>query len=432
MTLPDDPVYQRYLGLDVHKDFIQVAALDAQGNQLFERRIPNNEELEFFALTLRRTDAVALEATCNAFALHDLFSAHAGEVVVVNAYRTKLIAQSRVKTDKVDALVLAQLLRTRFIATVWVPPREIRELRSLLALRTSLNRQGTCMKNSIHAMLRGHRLRFGGKELFSVKGRQWLDQQTWSNIDRFRLNELLSMLDSNQASQDRLEAFIAQLAVANPIVQRLMQLHGLGFFSALAVYAEIGDINRFATPGKLASYAGLTPSVHQSGNGQAYYGSITKAGRKRLRWILVEAVQAAARHEPRMEEFFNRVRARKGWNVAIVACAHKLLIRIWHVWHDAVNARHLDPALYTRKLQGLAWAAGGKRLRELGDKNSAAFINRTCTELGVMLSTDAPRGRERRRRPAPSAAPQPTGTALNTESVVAAAACAPALATASR
>lgn len=407
-------VIVRYIGIDVHKDMAYVHALDQHGNKLFRTRLRMELQFDAFAETLGPQDHVALEATTHAFTLHDVLAEHAGEVVVVNPIKTALIAKARVKTDKLDARILAELMRCGFIYAVWVPPMKIRQLRSLVGQRIGRNKDRTRVKNAIHALLRTYRLTPPVKDPFTQRGRVWLQRVELEPLARFQMDQHLQLLDAIENNIRALEGEIARLAADNPMVKRIMQVTGLSYYTALAVYAEIGDIERFPSAKQLASYVGIVPSVDQSGD-HCYYGRITKAGRKRLRWILIEAAHTAVKHDASLSRFYHRIAYKKGKNVAKVAVARKLVVRLWYMWHEDENLRTLNKGLWTRKLQQLAWKVGSQH--RAGSVQE--FIAATASELGVPLTPDQARGRKRGRKketsaPAPGTESAPAQNATPT------------------
>jgi len=399
----------RFFGIDIHKDVAYVCAVDGQGRIVLSLAVPMNHAFDQFAAQLTKADHVAVEASTNAFAIHDVLARYAGEVVVVNPIKTRLIAEARIKSDKLDAQNLAQLLRSGFIYQVWVPPTEIRELRSLVGQRTGLNKQRTQVKNALQALLRTHRIEYETGKVFTQAGRRWLRSLELPGLATFQRDQHLTLLESIEVNLAAYDKEIARLAGDNPVAKRLMQQTGINYYSALAIYAEIGDIERFSSPKKLCSYAGLVPTLDQSGK-KCRVGRITKAGRKRLRWILVECAQVACNHDPSLKKCFDRIAQKKGRNVAVVAVARRLLVRIWHLWHEDENHRHMKKDLWTRKLQDLAYDIG---CRELG-KQSTDFIQDTAQELEVKLTEEQARGRARNRKKkeavAEQTAPAPTTT----------------------
>lgn len=387
----------RYFGMDIHKEFAMIAAVDVQQQEILAPiKVPMNDLAQWAAHHLTEQDQVALEVTNNAWAVYDDLVAHAGHVVVANPYKTRLIAEARIKSDKVDALVLAKLLASRFIADVWVPEVSVRQQRALSAHRTSLRKQLTQCKNRIHAILRRHNLDCPENDLFTQAGRAWLSSArvTLSPCEQLQLRQLLAQLDLLQGQFDETDRTIAELACHDQRVTRLMQITGIGYFTAFAVLAIIGDIQRFPTAKKLSAYAGLVPSLHQSGS-RTYLGSITKTGSPPLRWLMVEAAHSAVRWDPYWQQVHDRICHRRGPNVATVAVARKLLVVIWHLLHHQTAYYHLLPEPFVRKLQNWAYRIGRDALPAL---SSLAFVQNQLAaldfdDLAANLTTQGRSGR---------------------------------------
>ena len=348
----------RYFGMDVHKDFVMGAAVDEQQEVVQKPfRVELSNLKAWAAKNLTAEDEVALEVTGNAWYAYDLLAAHAGQVVVSNPAKTRLIAQARIKSDKHDALILARLLASRFICDVWVPVSKVREHRALAAHRATLRKQSTQTKNRVHALLCRHNLRCPTGAVFSPEGRTWLKNLTLSMVEQLELNQLLDQLDLLQRQISEADRMIARLAQYDPRMTRLLQITGVGVYTAFAVLASIGDIHRFPTPKNLTSYAGLVPSLHQSGQ-QCYTGSITKAGRSILRWLMVEAAHIAIRHDPHWRQVYQHIAARRGHSIALVAIARKLLVVIWHLLAREAPYYYLNPKTFERKLKAWAYLIG--------------------------------------------------------------------------
>lgn len=203
----------RYVGLDVHREVLQACILDAHGRLLerhrFELTRPNLEA--FLRERLRPQDRVALEATTNTWAVVDALQPHVAEVVVGNPLRTRAIAEAKVKTDKVDAEVLAQLLRCDYLPQVWQPDAATRRLRELTAYRTGLVADQTRLKNRVHSLLAQRLIRVPVAVLFSPPGRAWLDQLALSQSDRLMLAGHLGRIDQLEADLAGVEKHLAAL-----------------------------------------------------------------------------------------------------------------------------------------------------------------------------------------------------------------------------
>jgi len=230
---------------------------------------------------------------------------------------------------------LAQLLRADLLPEAWIAPPAVRQLRALLRHRVQLVRLRTLLRNRIHAVLadHGHDRPAG---YWSGPGREWLASLPLPAVSREVVEDGLALIDATEVRIDRLDWEIVQRARSDPRVKVLTQLPGVGPFTALVILAEIGDITRFPTARKLASWAGLTPTVRGSDR-VAHYGHISKQGSVWLRWVLCEAAQTAKR-SPQFAAGYQAIAARRGKKIATTAVARKLLTRTWHLLTDAERA----------------------------------------------------------------------------------------------
>lgn len=311
-----------YIGLDVHRRVCHATVL--QESKLYQYRFPNTpEELERFLSGFQRAQ-IAFEATYCWQPVYELAESLGHEVHLAHPKETRLIAKRRIKTDARDSEVLARLLEIGWLPEAYVPPKPVRELRELLGLHARLIRESTRMKNRIHAELAKAGIELEIKP-FTRKGRRLLRELGNPRIDCY-----LDLLESIEAKLRAIRREIRRRAELSEDAQLLMTIPGVGHYSALLITAEIADIDRFPNPEALHSYAGLVPSVEQSGN-HTKHGSITKEGRPLLRWVLIECAWMHVMHAPnsRLVRFYRRLARRKGKPVALVATARKLLVAIY-------------------------------------------------------------------------------------------------------
>jgi transposase len=247
-----------------------------------------------------------------------------------------------VENDKVDAAILAQLLRADLLPEAWIAPPAIRALRALLRHRIQLVRLRTLLRNRIHAVLADHGYdRPAG--CWSGPGRQWLAQLPLPAVSRRVIDDDLALIDALAEPIAQLDAQVAERAKADPRVKVLTGLPGVGELTALMILAEVGDFTRFANARKLAAWAGLTPTVRGS-DLVVRHGHISKQGSAWLRWILCEAAQTAKR-SPEFAPTYQAILRRRGKNIATTAVARKLLTRAHHLLTTAetpsrTRARH--------------------------------------------------------------------------------------------
>jgi len=390
----------RFVGLDVHKRVLQICILDAQGKVLLEERLEEFDReklLEFARTKLTPQDRVALEATTNTWAVVRLLRPFVAEVVASNPLATKAIAQAKVKTDKIDARVLAQLLRCDFLPSVWQPDEATSLLRELTSRRTALVQDRTAVRNRIHSLLAVRLLNVPCDELFGPAGRAWLAGLSAEDLDaqgRLILDADLRLHDAIQREVETLEDEMARRGYSDARVKLLMTLPGVDVTAAETLLAALGDVSRFPTADHAASYVGLTPSTRQSAD-RSYHGPITKRGNSHARWMLVQAAHHVGKHPGPLGHFFRKLAKRKNYNVAVVAAARKLVAIAVNMLIHNEPYRYATPASTSQKLAKLRVRATGERRRggsPKGQKSQALVpgggrtiksLQRVCQDEGL-------------------------------------------------
>jgi len=351
----------RVIGMDIHRSFAQVAIM-ANGNIIEEKRVDLvQERVIAFGKTLERDDEIVLEATGNTAAVERLLRPFVKRVVIANPRMVRAIAFARVKTDKIDAAMLARLHASGFLPEVWAADDDTVRRRRLATERMGLVEETVRLKSRIHAILHANLIpRYKG-HLFGKAGRRWLAAASLPEHERAILDRLVDELEHTTSQLTLLDRDLAAQALVDERARRLMTIPGVGPVVASMVLAAIGDITRFDSAQKLASYFGLTPRVRQSGESPARHGRISKQGNAGVRKMLVEAAWSAKSAPGPLRAFFARVSATRGASAAIVATARKLAVLIWHVLtkeHDYAYAR---PAFQAMKLRKVALKAGAPR-----------------------------------------------------------------------
>lgn len=350
-----------FAGLDVHKKETEAVVLDQAGRILLRRRLATDREsLAAFARQHLGGCRVALEATTNCWAIAALLEPLCAEVVVSNPLRTRAIAEAKIKTDRVDALTLAQLLRCDYLPSVWRPDAETRHMRHRSTERANLSADRTRLKNRIHAVLHQRLIQPPMDDLFSQRGRAWLNHLALDPEGAATLGRHLRHLALIEAELDALDQRIAETAYQQPAVKLLMTLPGVDVTVAQTLIAALGDIARFPDADRAAAYLGLVPSTRQSGE-HCYHGKITKQGASHARWMLVQAAQQVGRHPGPLGVFFRRLAKRKNRNVAVVATARKLVTIAWHMLKNNEPYRYAQPKTVEAKLSRLRIRATGRK-----------------------------------------------------------------------
>jgi len=321
-----------YIGLDIHKKSTQACVMNDKGKVLMNVRfLSDSKEINEFLdkITPLGAVSVVMEATGFCMYIYDIIEAAGHDVKVAHPSKIKALTADRAKTDKNDAEMLAELLRLNAIPESYIPPKELRELRELTRFRQSLVWNSASIKNQIHAILamRGIKVPPNLRSPFSKKHVRWL-----RSLDIVQLGDLLDMMELVQSKTAKVDEDIEKICQDDEDVQRLKTIPGIGDVVATSFVAEIGDINRFSSSERLASYAGLAPIVRQSGE-KEWTGPISKHGNATLRYLLIEAAYSHVRcaKDSKLTRFFERKSQAKGRKKAIVATARKMLEVIYYM-----------------------------------------------------------------------------------------------------
>ncbi len=327
--------YERFLALDIHKHYVLIGGMNSLREWVLRpRKVRMSRFPEWVQKNLKPTDAVVLESTSNAWEIYDLISPLVAKAVVANPLKVGQIAGAKVKTDKLDVERLLILLIADIVPEVWVPPHHVRDLRALISHRWRIHKQIAMTKNRLHSFIHRFNLIPPAGPLFSEKNLSWWQEQEFSSMVRLQIEQDLLILEHLTAHKEAVHQELACLSNRKPWskdVVFLMQLPGLGVVLSMTVLSAIGEITRFENAKNLVGYAGLGAGIHSSGLKHQGKG-ITKAGRKELRWAMVEAAWGAVRSDPHWKAQYEQLKKRgKHSNAAIVAIARKLLVSIWHV-----------------------------------------------------------------------------------------------------
>lgn len=320
-----------YIGIDLHKKYSVVTTMDIKGNIINQKRFEHNsKDLDDLLSSIDENDNIAMEATTNWYYFYELIESKTQNISLAHPAKTKVIAEAKLKNDKVDSKMLAHLLRADLLPKAYIPSRETRDLRELLRYRASLVRFRTQIKNKIHAILSKNGINFQYSDLFGKAGIALLKKVELRKPYRQSIDGYLAVIQQVNILIDEVSKEIDQIAIIDDKAQILMSISGIGAYSALLILSEIGDVSRFPRENNIVSYAGLAPSVHSSG-GKTYYGHITKQGSRWLRWILIQSVPHVVASSPNYKQLYNRLVAKKGKGTAKVAIARKLLIAIYYM-----------------------------------------------------------------------------------------------------
>lgn len=322
-----------HLGIDHHKKWDQVVGIDDAGIVVMERRLAcTREAWGQFKTELPDGSPVqsVLEAGWNWGKLYDLLEELDFKPKLANALKVRLIAESAIKTDRRDAMALAQLLRMGWLPEVHVPCREVRDQKNLLRQRAWLVKQRTRIKNRIHAIVDRNHLELPSvTDLFGKRGTAWMNALRLRRPDDLLLHAHQELLGGIGKQMRETESWIDDALKDHPDIKLLRTLPGVGKLLGALIALEINGIERFATPARLTAYSGLAPSMYQSGETQ-HRGRLIPTCNRHLRYAFIEAAWTAVRVSPYFAAFYRRIKAKKGSQSAIGAAARRLCVITFH------------------------------------------------------------------------------------------------------
>ena len=336
-----------YGGIDAHKTYLTLAVVDKNGEVVHRRkRVPIGdgeallEEVQDF-----RPLKVVVE-TCPFWPwIHDLVAETDIEFQLAHASRLEAIARARKKTDSVDAELLARMLQGQLIPEAYPKPRSQRETARLIRLRATMVRDRTRSINRIHNQLHHKGIQSERETLLRDKGRRWLEQTVRPRLaprQQATVDTQLELVDFFTAKIEVLDEEIEQEARNHPAAILLQTIPGIGPYRSLLLATEVLPIKRFDAPGRLVSYAGLAPTVKQSGTGHPRHGAVPRGANRWVRGALVSSIPSHLQGAPdsAVSVYYQELKERLGWPTARVAAARKLcraiyaMLKSGEVWRD--------------------------------------------------------------------------------------------------
>jgi transposase len=325
---------RQIVGIDLHRRRSVLVRMAADtGEQLETVRISNDPEyLQQVMARAGEAPDVVLEATYGWYWAADTLAQLSAHVHLAHPLGVKMFSYRRVKKDELDAADLADLLRMGRLPEAWIAPPATRELRGWVRHRAKLVGLRTSLKNQVHAVLAAAGVQVTMSDLFGPGGQRLLTTTRLAVESRSRVESLLRLITALDFEIDTFARLVAGRLRADPGYTAIQTIPGVGPLLAAVFVVEIGDITRFARPQQLASWAGLTPKHHESDT-TVHRGRITKQGSTLVRWAAVEAVQRIGGHT-RLGQVRDRVGARRGRNIGVVAAARELTTLVFYGLRD--------------------------------------------------------------------------------------------------
>jgi transposase len=331
----------RYVGVDLHRRRSVIVVLDSDGTELWTRRIEDDP----LTLGLEIEEAgpapeVVLEATWGWYWAADVIAEAGGSVHLAHPLGIAGFENRRVKNDRIDAQLLADLLRMGRLPESWIAPEGIRHQRELVRYRRKLSQLRAGLKAQVHALLGKEGLRPPINHLWGPGGSVWLDETDMADAYETRVRSLRRLIKVYDTEITKLDGRIAGVFEGHEGYETIQQLHGVGLVLAAIFSAELGDVTRFGSAKQVTSWAGLTPR-HRESDTTVHRGSITKQGPPLVRWAAIEAISKNHGDDP-IKEHYRRVSERRGRNKGRVAAARKLLTLVYYGLRDG-EIRSLAP-----------------------------------------------------------------------------------------
>jgi transposase len=311
-----------YAALDLHERSIQCVLKDADGKIVRESKVSKDEEqiLEFLDGTHA---SVVMESGYNHQHIRDVLKEKGYDVKVAHPLMVKAIAYAKVKSDKVDARTLADLLRADMIPEAYVPDEKTREVRDLVRRRHDLVETRTAFKSKVKAELAKRWVKQQEGDVFTQDGRKFLRSLHIDAVDDY-----LDTIEFLDGKVGELDAKVKEVAQQDKYAKLLVTVPGISYYSGLLISSEIADIDRFPDHEHLCSYAGLVPGMRQSAESSHTTQSKTRSAL--LNWIMVQCTRVHVRRcDSSITRFYTELAKRRGEKVAIVAAARKLMRAVY-------------------------------------------------------------------------------------------------------
>ena len=331
----------RFVGLDYHQDSIQVCVMNQEGEILVNRKTGNDaQKVENIIRETALQDSKEVAVTAKISIEACTGAANLSEELMLNTGRDVRLAhpgivnrmkQNPDKSDKTDAYILADLIRIGYLPKVWLAPKEIRQLRTLVRYRAQKRKERTKTKLRLRSILREVRKKAPvGVNAWTIPWMNWLRTLELDEVNTFVRDEHLEDLERlNQKIKD-VEKQLRFITKDDVVMKKLMSLEGIGFITAVTMRAEIARFDRFNSGKQLSRYCGVTPRNASSGTRQADAG-LVQAGNSELRIVLIQAAQRLVNSSDTWREFVERLRAKgKPRNVIVAAVANRWLRRLYH------------------------------------------------------------------------------------------------------
>jgi transposase len=326
----------RSIGCDLHARQQTLAMLDTTTGEIVEVTLKHEgDNVREFYSSLPRPVRVGIEATGSMQWFLSLMEELGIECLVGHPAQIRAAEPRKQKHDRRDADLILKLLAEDRFPAIWLPSKELLDLRALLRHRHQWVRMRTRIQNALQSIALANGLR-RGTALWSQDGQSRIASLPLAPHTAYRRSELQALYEKFKAEIEKLNQRVEEQACKRLGARLLMTHPGVGPITALATEVFLGDPARFADGKALASYVGMIPREYSSG-GRQRLGGLSKQGNPLLRFLWGEAGAHAARKDPELQRFYRRKLVQKGLGKASVAVARKLGIRLWIMLRDEID-----------------------------------------------------------------------------------------------
>lgn len=349
-----------YIGIDIGKRKCVVSVTDECDNEIETISYENTYAEALKCAKSMKAKYGECEAVCEATGSLwikdvDAFEDAGVPITLANTLKNKWMIQKSAKTDKIDAYVLARLLRLHAIHPCYVTPRRLRGAKMLQRHRIGLVQKRTKAVVALQDLLERFDLHVGesgSRSIYGPQCLQWISRQAVGHAEEFILRQCVDHVRHLNAQIGEAERKIAVEADKSQNVHLLMSMAGLDYFGALLLDTEIGDWNRFSNPYQLVSWVGMCPRVYQSGDSK-HYGRMKKDSNRKTNWLLIQAANSAIRHDPKLAVLYERARRNHPHAIAVTHVARRMIIIAWCMMTRREKYRSVNEEMYKKKLRRL-------------------------------------------------------------------------------
>ena len=345
-----------YSGIDLHKDMSLITTLNEQGNIIRQEKLPNDEHtiLNYF-YAIGKQHKVVVECIANWYWLSDLLNDHGIELILAHAKYLKAISYAKVKTDKVDSLTLAQLLRLNMIPVAHQIAPSKRGLRDSMRARLKLVQKNTSCQNSIHRLLEKHNISIpDNRKLHDLSTLDVLVNLPLEQGTQFQLDLLKSQMRLLHEQINSLEKSLHPTLIPNEDIQRLLWIPGIGKILAFTIYLEVDGIERFSDVKHFYSYCCLVPGASNS-NKKNKHKSGNKDGNKYLKMAFKEASVRSVQYYKEIKRFYQSKTRRKHKNIARALVAQEIAKTCYYVLKDKTSFNNTFKGITLSRTKTTQW-----------------------------------------------------------------------------